>query len=100
MKNCFKEINEPIKVKNVHIKINVPQRLLNESIDNLSALKSDTNAFRRLGVFTVDDLINGLNENRKFQGCGVKKMSKIKSLLFNYIIENMTEKELRAFILS
>lgn len=86
----------------INIKINVPERLLDDPIEKISENNKLIWLLRRSGIHTINDLVDTLNvkDLTKLSGFGKIKSNSVKNALFNYIIENMTNEELMRFLMS
>lgn len=82
------------------IKINVPERMLDQDIRVISSDDKFINPLKRSGIHTIDKLIDIINndELKKMRGVGKERVNLIKNKLLNYIIENMTQDEVDKFI--
>ena len=70
----------------------------NENVNVLNLPARADNCLKRLKIETLGDLANNINNLHQARGTGEKTILGIKSSLFNYAIETMTEDEIKSAI--
>ena len=92
------------KVEDAEIKIRVPSRILDASINNLPLDETMIIRLRERGFRVIEDLVDDINSGKfdngegHYRGLGITKQRAIKTAVLDYIICHMTDKELMRWL--
>ena len=84
---------------NIHVSIKFSENVCMANVDELALSVRSYNAIRRIGVMTIGDLIDRINQGdlRGVRNLGIKSYKEIQTKMLVYGFERLSEKEQISF---